>query len=70
MVTMVYLRTILGIDDVFSLTVDYCGINRVRASSGGVRTADAALAMVRAGANRIGSTKSVTIMRELLGVDS
>ncbi len=39
-------------------------------ASGGVRTADAALAMVRAGANRIGSTKSVTIMRELLGVDS
>lgn len=38
MVTMVYLRTILGIDDVFSLTVDYCGINRVRASSSGVRT--------------------------------
>ncbi len=38
MVIMVYLRTIMGIDDVFSLTVDYCGINRVRASSGGVRT--------------------------------
>jgi probable phosphoglycerate mutase len=38
MVTMVYLRTILGIDDVFSLTVDYCGINRIRAASSGART--------------------------------
>lgn len=38
MVTMVFLKSILGIDDVFSLTVDYCGINRVRASSSGVRT--------------------------------
>lgn len=38
MVTAVFLQTILGYDDVFSLTVDYCGINRVRASSTGVRS--------------------------------
>ena len=35
-------------------------------ASGGVRTAAKALAMVNAGANRIGSTKSVAIMDELL----
>jgi phosphopentomutase/deoxyribose-phosphate aldolase len=35
-------------------------------ASGGVRNGTAALAMVRAGASRIGSTKSVTIMKELL----
>ena len=35
-------------------------------ASGGVRTGEAAMAMLRAGANRIGSTKSVTIMQDLL----
>jgi len=38
MVTTVYLKTILGIHDVFSLLIDYCGINRVQASSAGHRT--------------------------------
>ncbi len=38
MVTTVYLKTILGIHDVFSLLIDYCGINRVQASSKGHRT--------------------------------
>jgi len=38
MVTATFLKTILGIDDVFSMTVDYCGLSRVRASSTGVRT--------------------------------
>ncbi len=38
MVTAVFLKTILGIHDVFSLSVDYCGINRVQASSQGHRT--------------------------------
>lgn len=38
MVTAVFLRTILRFDDPLSLTVDYCGISRVRASSTGVRS--------------------------------
>ncbi len=38
MVTSVFLRTILRFDDPLSLTVDYCGISRVRASSTGVRS--------------------------------
>lgn len=38
MVTAVYLRTILRFDDPLSLTVDYCGISRVRASSTGIRS--------------------------------
>jgi len=38
MVTTVFLKTLLGIDDVFSLSIDYCGVTRVQASSGGVRT--------------------------------
>lgn len=38
MTTSVFLRTILGFDDPLSLTVDYCGISRVRASSTGVRS--------------------------------
>jgi len=38
MVTTVYLKTILGIGDVFSLLIDYCGINRVQASTAGHRT--------------------------------
>ena len=38
MVIGVYLKLLLGIDDVFSLFVDYCGITRVQASSTGVRT--------------------------------
>lgn len=38
MVTTVFLKTLLGIDDVFSLSIDYCGLSRVQASSGGVRT--------------------------------
>jgi len=38
MVIGVYLKILLGIDDVFSLFVDYCGITRVQASSTGLRT--------------------------------
>lgn len=38
MTTSVFLRTILGFDDPLSLTPDYCGISRVRASSTGVRS--------------------------------
>ena len=38
MTTSVFLRTILGFDDPLSLTVDYCGISRVRASSTGIRS--------------------------------
>lgn len=38
MVTAVYLRTILRFDDPLSLTVDYCGISRVRASATGMRS--------------------------------
>lgn len=38
MVTSVFLRTILRFDDPLSLTVDYCGISRVRASSTGLRS--------------------------------
>jgi len=37
MVTAVFLKTILGIHDVFSLTVDYCGITRVQADGQGRR---------------------------------
>jgi len=37
MVTAVFLKTILGVHDVFSLTVDYCGVTRVQASSQGHR---------------------------------
>lgn len=38
MVTATYLRQLLGFDDVFAVTVDYCGLSRVRASSSGVRS--------------------------------
>lgn len=38
MVTSVFVRSILGFDDPLSLTVDYCGVTRVRASSTGIRT--------------------------------
>lgn len=38
MVTSIFLRTILGFDDPLSLTPDYCGISRVRASSNGIRS--------------------------------
>lgn len=38
MTTSVFLRTILRFDDPLSLTVDYCGVSRVRASSTGVRS--------------------------------
>jgi 2,3-bisphosphoglycerate-dependent phosphoglycerate mutase len=38
MVTSVFLRTILAFGDPLSLTVDYCGISRVRASSTGIRS--------------------------------
>ncbi len=38
MVTTSFLKTILGIHDVFSLMIDYCGVNRVQASSQGHRT--------------------------------
>lgn len=37
-VTGVYLQTVLGFDDPFSLLVDYCGISRVVASSTGKRS--------------------------------
>jgi len=38
MVTAVFVKTIIGLDDVFSISVDYCGITRVQASSSGHRT--------------------------------
>lgn len=38
MVTAIFLRTILRFEDPLSLTVDYCGLSRVRASSNGIRT--------------------------------
>jgi probable phosphoglycerate mutase len=38
MVTATFLRSVLGFDDVFAVTVDYCGLSRVRASSSGVRS--------------------------------
>ena len=38
MVTAVYLQLVLGIADPFKITVDYCGINRVMASSTGKRS--------------------------------
>jgi len=38
MVVGVYLKLLLGLDDVFSLFVDYCGITRVRAGGSGRRT--------------------------------
>ncbi len=38
MVTAVFLKTILGVHDVFSLKIDYCGVTRVQAASGGHRT--------------------------------
>lgn len=38
MVIAVYLRTIMGMDDVFAMRADYCGLTRVQASSTGVRS--------------------------------
>ncbi len=38
MVMAVYLRSMLGFEDPFSLLIDYTGIARVRASSTGIRT--------------------------------
>ena len=38
MVTAIFLRTILRFEDPLSLTVDYCGLSRVRASSTGIRS--------------------------------
>lgn len=38
MVTSIFLRTILRFEDPLSLTPDYCGISRVRASSNGIRS--------------------------------
>ena len=38
-------------------------------ASGGVRTADDALAMVNAGANRIGASSGVAVMQQILGED-
>ena len=38
MVTVVYLKSLIGIDDVLSLRPDYCGITRVQASSTGIRS--------------------------------
>ena len=38
MVIGVYLKLVLGIDDVFALFVDYCGITRIRAGSSDRRT--------------------------------
>ncbi len=38
MVTTVYLKSIVGIDDVLSMRPDYCGLTQVQASSTGVRT--------------------------------
>jgi deoxyribose-phosphate aldolase len=39
-------------------------------ASGGVRTSADALAMVKAGANRIGASYSVSIMQEILKKES
>lgn len=38
MVIAVYLKTIMGMDDVFAMRADYCGLTRVQASSTGVRS--------------------------------
>ncbi|MDG2028204.1 MAG: histidine phosphatase family protein [Acidimicrobiales bacterium] len=38
MVTTIFLRTILDFPDPLSLTIDYCGLNRVMAASNGIRT--------------------------------
>lgn len=38
MVIAVYLKTIMGLDDVFAMRADYCGLTRVQASSTGVRS--------------------------------
>ncbi len=38
MVTNVFVKTILRFEEVLALNPDYCGITRVQASSGGVRT--------------------------------
>ena len=38
MVIAVYLKTIMGVDDVFAMRADYCGLTRVQASSTGVRS--------------------------------
>ena len=38
MVIAVYLKTIMGLDDVFAVRADYCGLTRVQASSTGVRS--------------------------------
>ncbi|MEM9203148.1 MAG: histidine phosphatase family protein [Actinomycetota bacterium] len=38
MVTVVYLMSLIGITDVFSLRPDYCGLTRVTASSSGLRS--------------------------------
>jgi len=38
MVTVVYLKSIIGIDDVLSLRPDYCGLTQVQASSTGIRS--------------------------------
>ena len=38
MVTVVYLKSIIGIGDVLSLRPDYCGLTQVQASSTGIRS--------------------------------
>ncbi|MEM9465469.1 MAG: histidine phosphatase family protein [Actinomycetota bacterium] len=38
MVTTVYLKSLIGIDDVLSMRPDYCGLTQVQASSTGIRT--------------------------------
>ena len=38
MVTVVYLKSIIGIDDVLSLRPDYCGLTQVQASCTGIRS--------------------------------
>ncbi|MDW3217222.1 MAG: histidine phosphatase family protein [Acidimicrobiales bacterium] len=38
MVTSIFLRSILQFPDPLSLSVDYCGLTRVRAASNGIRT--------------------------------
>jgi len=38
MVIAVYLKTIMGLEDVFAVRADYCGLTRVQASSTGVRS--------------------------------
>ena len=38
MVTVVYLKSIIGIDDVLSLRPDYCGLTQVQASGTGIRS--------------------------------